>query len=117
MEVPFFEEGAVQAPGMMASHYAPHKRVLIGNIDAYLELYPPDEVAILSFSRHFAQVADERQLALSPSENLAEAARNIFDYLHQLDATDARVILAELVPNSGLGRAINDRLGRAAAER
>lgn len=110
-------EGKMIAPGMMRSHYAPSKKVLIGDIDAYLGLYDESEVAILSFRRHFGQVPSNRQLALSPAGDLAEAARNIFDYLRRLDNTTARVILAEFVPDKGLGRAINDRLARAAADR
>jgi L-threonylcarbamoyladenylate synthase len=45
-----------------------------------------------------------------------EAARNLFTALRQLDRMPVDQILAELVPEQGLGRAINDRLRRAAAE-
>ncbi|MCB0785617.1 MAG: hypothetical protein KDC02_15610, partial [Flavobacteriales bacterium] len=54
---------------------------------------------------------------LSPSGDLAEAARNLFAALRELDASDVELILAEPVPEEGLGRAINDRLRRAAAQR
>ncbi|NJL30816.1 MAG: hypothetical protein HC898_03825 [Phycisphaerales bacterium] len=51
---------------------------------------------------------------LSPSGDLREAAANLFAALHRLDAAGLDVILAEYVPEMGLGRAINDRLRRAA---
>ena len=48
--------------------------------------------------------------------NLEEAAKNLFSALRQLDAMPVEVVLAELVPDEGIGRAINDRLRRAAAQ-
>ena len=58
----------------------------------------------------------EGDLNLSPSGDLAEAAANLFDHLHRLDATGRPIAVAP-VPHTGLGRAINDRLQRAAAPR
>jgi L-threonylcarbamoyladenylate synthase len=56
---------------------------------------------------------------LSPSGDLAEAAANLFAYLRALDAMvpNGGVIATAPVPNHGLGRAINDRLARAAVPR
>ena len=54
---------------------------------------------------------------LSPSRNLREAAANLFRYLRELDEIGLDLIVAEEVPESGLGTAINDRLQRAAANR
>ena len=56
-------------------------------------------------------------LNLSPAGNLAEAAANLFDMLHDADATTASLIGVAPVPEGGLGEAINDRLRRAAAPR
>ncbi|MCY7413043.1 MAG: hypothetical protein LH471_08440, partial [Salinibacterium sp.] len=52
---------------------------------------------------------------LSPDGDLTRAAAGLFDALHRLDAAGLTEILAERVPDTGLGRAINDRLERAAA--
>jgi L-threonylcarbamoyladenylate synthase len=54
---------------------------------------------------------------LSPRGDLSEAARNLFAALRALDTSEADMILAEVFPDEGLGRAINDRLRRAAAKR
>jgi L-threonylcarbamoyladenylate synthase len=51
---------------------------------------------------------------LSEKQDLREAAANLFRYLRELDAMDLDLIVAERVPDQGLGLAINDRLGRAA---
>ena len=102
-----------KAPGQLKSHYAPGKKVILGNIEQLLKEYVEDETAVLSFSRNFN---NRFQFILSPSGQMDEAAQNLFTALRTLDKMPVRIILTELVPQSGLGRAINDRLRRAAAE-
>tara|TARA_Y100001951_G_scaffold42546_1_gene33711 strand:- start:1169 stop:2101 length:933 start_codon:yes stop_codon:yes gene_type:complete len=92
------------APGQLASHYAPGAAV---RLDA--ETAGPGEV-LLGFG---TMICD---LNLSPAGDLTEAAANLFDHLHQLDATGQSIAVAP-IPDHGLGRAINDRLARAAAPR
>ncbi|QFT57536.1 Threonylcarbamoyl-AMP synthase [Sulfitobacter sp. THAF37] len=94
----------VVAPGQLASHYAPRARVRLNATEAR-----GDEVLL-----GFAGVAGT--LNLSASGDLVEAASRLFDHLHQLDGM-ARPIAVAPVPDRGLGRAINDRLRRAAAPR
>ena len=65
----------------------------------------------------FGPNCPDATLNLSPSGDLVEAAANLFDHLHQLDATDATTIAVAPIPAQGLGRAILDRLSRAAAPR
>lgn len=101
-----------QAPGQLKSHYAPRIPVLIGNIEEMLRQYRKEEVAVLSFRDFYPEV---KQFTLSPSGDLNEAAQNLFKALRELDKLQVGYILAERVPDYGLGRAINDRLSRAAA--
>ncbi len=54
---------------------------------------------------------------LSPSGDLTEAAANLFHHLHAMDTLNAKGIAVSPIPDHGLGRAINDRLRRAAAPR
>ena len=61
------------------------------------------------------RTASQAIWALSPSGNLREAAARLFSALHELDRPGIRTILAERVPDEGLGRAIMNRLGKAAA--
>ena len=58
-------------------------------------------------------MVNERARVLSESGNLAEAAANLFDMLHQLDSLGLKLIRVEEAPGHGLGEAINDRLRRA----
>jgi L-threonylcarbamoyladenylate synthase len=102
-------------PGRLLSHYAPKTPFYLGNIAELWEKYADKKVGILAFSDFFEKVPIENQLVLSEKGLLEEAARNLFAALRRLDALNVEVILAEFVPNEGLGRAINDRLKRAAA--
>ena len=106
------------APGQLASHYAPRKPFVLGNLK---ELVPQmiqqgKKVGVLSFSAHFPAVPADRQVVLSATQDLQEAAQRLFMGMRLLDESPAVVILAEFVPEIGLGRAINDRLKRAAAQ-
>ncbi|RDC66291.1 L-threonylcarbamoyladenylate synthase [Adhaeribacter pallidiroseus] len=102
-----------KAPGMLSSHYAPRKKVILGNIPENLKKYEPQSLGILSFRNLYEPVPTAQQFVLSPSGDTSEAARNLFLALRYLDALPIAVILAELVPETGLGKAINDRLTRA----
>ncbi|WP_341367864.1 L-threonylcarbamoyladenylate synthase [Yoonia sp. BS5-3] len=93
------------APGQLASHYAPKGTVRLNAVDIH-----KDEVLL-----GFGPV--EATLNLSPSGDLTEAAARLFDCLHKLDAIGAEKIAVSPIPEEGLGRAINDRLRRAAAPR
>jgi L-threonylcarbamoyladenylate synthase len=107
-----------QSPGMLKSHYAPRKPIVLGDLDELMQQYPNEkqEVAILSFKRIFPEVSATHQVVLSSSGDYDEAARNLFSAMRTLDETDATIILAEELPEIHLGKAINDRLRRAAAK-
>jgi L-threonylcarbamoyladenylate synthase len=101
-----------KAPGQLHSHYAPSKRVILGTLEDLLQKYPGHCTGILTFDKDFNS---PYQVILSRDGDLEEAAQNLFTALRQFDKMPIDVIIAELVPNKGLGRAINDRLTRAAA--
>lgn len=107
------EGSAPQAPGMLKSHYAPTKKLIIGNIKALVDEYSAQDIGILSFQQDYGLPAG-RQIILSANGDLTEAARNLFAAMRKMDAWDIDVILTERFPTMGLGAAINDRLKRAA---
>ena len=102
------------APGMLKSHYSPGRKMILGNIKQELNLRNKEEVGIISFQEAH-DVPKENLFVLSPKGDLNEAARNIFHALRAMDSPQIKEVLAETVPNQGLGRAINDRLRRASA--
>lgn len=96
------------APGMLLAHYAPHIPLRLDDRD------PKPGEALLAFGAAPPQ-GFETMLNLSESEDLTEAAANLFAYLHELDQPPHTGIAVMRVPEKGLGVAINDRLRRAAA--
>jgi len=112
-------DGAPVAPGMLPSHYAPRAAVRLHAVR--LEVGE----AGLDFGRRFAGPGrpagqgTRMILDLSPRRDLAEAAANLFGHLRLLDDAlgGAGRIAAAPVTTEGLGEAIIDRLGRAAANR
>ncbi len=107
-----------QAPGLLESHYAPTTRFVLGNLEVLVPKLISDGVnfGVLSLDKKWAQIPDHKQLMLSAKADLKEAAANLFSYMRQLDERRVDVILAEIMPEIGLGKAINDRLRRAAAK-
>ena len=93
----------VEAPGQLASHYAPGKPVRLS-----AEQAEPDE-----FHIGFGDISGD--VNLSREADLAEAASRLYAALHQAAAADQPRIAVAPVPEEGMGAAINDRLRRAAA--
>jgi L-threonylcarbamoyladenylate synthase len=94
----------ITAPGQLASHYAPRAPMRLNANRAH-----PGE-ALLGFGPM------QSDLNLSVTGDLVQAAAHLFGHLHQLDARGQPIAVAP-IPEIGLGRAINDRLRRAAAPR
>lgn len=103
------------APGQLDSHYAPNKKFYLGDINELKKEFTGKKVGVLRFMGN-SDSSDNYKLILSQSGNLEEAARNLFAALRQFDQMEIEVILAEPVPDSGIGKAINDRLRRAATK-
>ena len=97
---------APSAPGQMASHYAPEKPLRLNAAQARA-----GEV-MLGFGPGFAGPYN-----LSPDGDLIQAAARLFALLRHLDHGPGEAIAVAPIPERGLGRAINDRLRRAAAPR
>lgn len=97
--------GLLTSPGQMLSHYAPSSVIRLNAGQRR------DQELFLGFG----PVDCDRNLSLSG--DLTEAAANLFQHLHDLDAMEGDIIAVSTIPDHGLGRAINDRLRRAAAPR
>jgi L-threonylcarbamoyladenylate synthase len=96
---------AIEAPGQLASHYAPRKPLRLDATEA-----EPGEYLI-----GFGPVQGD--VSLSERGDPVEAAARLFDLLHQADAAaEARIAIAP-IPGDGIAAAIRDRLKRAAAPR
>jgi L-threonylcarbamoyladenylate synthase len=105
--------GALRSPGLLASHYAPKLPVRLDAIDVHRN------EALLAFGPPLPGAG--AVFDLSDAADLMEAAARLFAGLRKLDKDAAEVGLERIavmpVPDQGIGRAINDRLRRAAAPR
>lgn len=102
------------APGMLDSHYAPRKKLLLGDVAKLLALNHDLKPVLITYNSRLIEYPDNLQIVLSPNNNVNEAAINLFAALRTADELADSLIIAEPVPDIGLGRAINDRLKRAA---
>jgi L-threonylcarbamoyladenylate synthase len=100
-----------QAPGQLESHYAPNTPLVLagpgqappaGKKTGLLSLKGPEDASFVAVE------------TLSPKGDLKEAAANLFAAMRRLDSLGLDLIWARPFPEEGLGRAINDRLRRAA---
>lgn len=104
-------QAAPRSPGMLESHYAPRLPLRLEVEDG-----PRPGEALLAFGPN-PPTGFAATLNLSPSGDLGEAAANLFAMLRALDRAGLSAIAVMPIPERGLGRAINDRLRRAAGPR
>ncbi len=103
------DDAAPSSPGMLSSHYAPSVPVRLNAADVR------EGEALLAFGPDVPAHAGAMR-NLSPRGDVVEAAANLFRMLHELDALKPERIAVMPIPERGLGRAINDRLRRAACQ-
>ena len=104
-----------KAPGMLSSHYNPGVHVrLFESLDELLAQYKSVNKSSIGLLIMGDGPSESNIYNLSPSDNDLEAASRLFTGLHELKSKDVSEIWAHYLPVKGLGRAINDRLKRAA---
>ncbi|HYR58502.1 MAG TPA: L-threonylcarbamoyladenylate synthase [Chthoniobacteraceae bacterium] len=111
------EKTTVEAPGQLASHYAPRTPLrLVSPGTHFAACGGSPRFGSLAFSMPSDAANFAREEILSPTRDLREAAATLFAKLRRLDEAGLDLILAEPVPETGLGIAIMDRLRKAAAQ-
>ena len=100
-----------KAPGSLKSHYATKTKIVVGEIEELLEIYKNNNSGVISFQKTYTL---KNNRVLSPQGNLSEAAKNLFSAMREMDKMKLDVIITEKFPDEFLGRAINDRIKRAA---
>ena len=106
----------ISAPGQLPSHYAPETSLQLTDDAQSFSPKPNQRCALLAWNpikidKRFAEIR-----SLSECGDLREAAANLFRCLRELDALDVDLIVAERVPDQGIGAAIMDRLRRASRD-
>jgi L-threonylcarbamoyladenylate synthase len=102
------------APGMLSRHYAPITHTyLTDNISELLKDFEGKKIGLLLFKKEIQNKDIVHQEILSKSGDFTEAAKHLYAAMHRLDQRKLEVILAERLPDEGLGKTINDKLERA----
>lgn len=102
------------APGMMKRHYATSHPIVFEDQLSAIKI--TEKTYALRFKSYVDYLPKENQIILSESGNINEAAANLFASMREMDALKIDLIIAERFPNTGIARAINDRLERAASK-
>ena len=100
-----------ESPGSLPYHYAPHAPLRIIRTPFEIEL---ENSAFLAFREPRVPVRARRVRVLSSRGDMREAAAGFFSYLIELDAAAPEIIYAEAIPERGLGKAMMERLRKAA---
>jgi L-threonylcarbamoyladenylate synthase len=102
------------APGMLSRHYAPKTDTYLTNdISDLLKSFKGKKIGLLLFKNPIQNNTIIHQEILSKSGDFTEAAKNLYAAMHRLDQSKLDVIIAEKLPDEGLGKTINDKLERA----
>ena len=107
-------DNSPNAPGMLSRHYAPTTDTyLTNNIAELIKCFEGRKIGLLLFKNHLQNKNIFHQEILSKTGDFNEAAKNLYAAMHRLDQNKLDVILAERLPDKGLGKTINDKLERA----
>ncbi len=108
--------GNPKTPGQLKSHYAPRKPLYVGNVGDLSKIHANKKTSLILFGNTDIEINSVKTYQLSASSNTYEAALHLFKILHDADADSSEVVLAPVLPETGLGPAINDRLKRASVQ-
>ncbi len=106
-------EDKPSAPGMLPRHYAPRTPIVLDWNEKNIEFHKNKNVGLLAFREKEKHLKFSHVEVLSKKGDMREAAANLFTAIRRLDALNLDLIVAEPIPEIGLGRAIMDRLRRA----
>jgi L-threonylcarbamoyladenylate synthase len=108
------KEKAPNAPGMLEKHYAPQtKTYLVENIANFIAQHPDQKIGLLLHIKESKELEVVKTIYLTETGDLKEAASKLYSAMHELDKLDLDLIVAQRLPDTGLGKSINDRLERA----
>jgi len=111
--VPFDRNTKIEklsAPGMLKSHYSPRKKFLIADASLKIDM---SKAGLISFSGEL-ECGYRKVIRVSEKKDMKDYAVNIFEAMHTFeDDSEIEIIIAEPVPENGIGKAIMDKLRKA----
>lgn len=114
IEIVIHDNATPDAPGMLSKHYAPKTPTILTDlVEEEILKNSGKKMGVLVLKDQLKANEIVHQEILSSTENLKEASKNLYAALHRLDAMKLDIIIAERLPDFGLGITLNDRLSRA----
>ena len=105
------KESKKNMPGQFKKHYSPNKKVYVGKINQLYKEFKNNKIGILCFDKKYDFIDEKYQILLTENSSLEEASKNFYSSLYTLDSlNDIDLILTSYLPNSSIGRSINDRI-------
>ncbi len=106
----------VIAPGMHIKHYSPKTRLIVSDdIEQDIAIYSNYKIGLITYNQYSEFLPNESQIVLCENDDYKSAAKKLYAAMHAMDSKDYDLIIASKFPDTGMGRAINDRLNRAKA--
>ncbi len=106
----------VIAPGMHIKHYSPKTRLIVSDdIEQDIAIYSNYKIGLITYNQYSEFLPNESQIVLCENDDFKSAAKKLYAAMHAMDSKDYDLIIASKFPDTGMGRAINDRLNRAKA--
>lgn len=107
----------IQAPGQLTKHYATKKPLyIVESIEDYLTIFPEKKCTVLLYTQEIEIPQAHHTYYLSTTYQTSEIANQLFSTMRKADKDDSEIILIEPIKLDGIGRAIDDRLKRAATK-
>jgi L-threonylcarbamoyladenylate synthase len=111
------KDTTIESPGMIAYHYSPNtKLIAVNNIQEAINTHGHKRMGVITFYKTKGKDKVQHLITLSKNKNLTEAATNLYAAMHTLDEMSLDIIITELLPNEGIGKAINEKIIKAAAK-
>lgn len=108
------EKQSPLSPGMFKKHYSPKiPLILSSDVETSIRANSHLNIGLLTFKAETISGKNITKYSLSKNGDLKEAAKNLYKGLYELESKKVDLIIAEKMPNHGLGLSINDRLTRA----
>ncbi len=107
----------LEAPGMLSLHYSPNTRTIISeDIQEAISMHGKKSIGLISFKKYYQSdlTGITKEITLSATGSLEEVAQKLYAAMHAMDLLRLDLIIIEKVPETGIGKAINDRLSRSA---
>lgn len=113
--VAVFEGKKIHAPGMSAVHYSPNTPLMLcEDVDLAIRDHDHFKIGVITYGNYATGVTADNQWILCKDNDWEAAAHNLYAALHEMDERNYDLIVAKILPEAGLGHALNDRLQRAA---